>query len=442
MGSDSIATATDRVGDPATFGPIAPNERIAELDILRGFALLGICIINIDGFFTPFLFERAGEDLYPSTIDAVAQWLVNFLGSGKFNSMFSFLFGVGFAIQMGRAGARGAPFAATYVRRLVALFAIGVAHTLLIWNGDVLHIYAIIGFLLLLVRKLSDRLLWVLAAVLLLVPIVHDTYNFARKEPDPHPPAYWRERGENQLRVYGRGDYNELLARMTKTAPPEPRPVVGEGRYWPAVRERARESVESYLESGDVFFWFIMATTMTVGFIVGRRRAFDDLEAHLPAIRRLAVRAGVVGFGLAAAFATCSSLDESGGGKPTLLGTLSSVFYSLQRPILCAFYICGIVLLSRRPGWRRAMAPLASVGRMPLTNYLMQSVIHGLIFYGYGFGLYGRVGPAVGVLVAVATYAVQVIYSNLWMARFRFGPMEWLWRTLTYGKPPAATSGP
>ena len=97
----------------------------------------------------------------------------------------------------------------------------------------------------------------------------------------------------------------------------------------------------------------------------------------------------------------------------------------------------GIVLLAQRPAWRAAMSPLASVGRMPLTNYLMQSVIASTLFYGYAFGLYYRIGPAVGVLIAFAIYAVQVAYSAWWMARFRFGPMEWLWRSLTYGKAPA-----
>jgi uncharacterized protein len=113
------------------------------------------------------------------------------------------------------------------------------------------------------------------------------------------------------------------------------------------------------------------------------------------------------------------------------------VLYALNRPILCAFYMGAVVLLAQRPVWRIAMSPLASVGRMALTNYLMQSVIATTIFYGYAGGLFYRIGPAVGILIALAIYAVQVTYSAWWMARFRFGPMEWLWRTLTYGKAPA-----
>jgi uncharacterized protein len=113
------------------------------------------------------------------------------------------------------------------------------------------------------------------------------------------------------------------------------------------------------------------------------------------------------------------------------------VLYALNRPILCAFYMGAVVLLAQRPVWRIAMSPLASVGRMPLTNYLMQSLIATTLFYGYALGLYYRIGPAVGVVIALAIYAVQVAYSAWWMARFRFGPMEWLWRTLTYGKAPA-----
>ena len=130
-------------------------------------------------------------------------------------------------------------------------------------------------------------------------------------------------------------------------------------------------------------------------------------------------------------------LATRGGDGINALAVVTPVLYTLNRPILCAFYMGAVVLLAQRPVWRAAMSPLASVGRMPLTNYLMQSVIATTLFYGYAFGLYYRIGPAVGVLIAFAIYAVQVAYSAWWMARFRFGPMEWLWRTLTYGKAPA-----
>ena len=185
------------------------------------------------------------------------------------------------------------------------------------------------------------------------------------------------------------------------------------------------------------WFWPSMGTTLVIGFIAGRRRFFQDIPGHLPIIRKITWWSGGIGLALAAAFATGRLLATRGGDRINALEVVTPVLYVLNRPILCAFYMGVIVLLAQRPVWRAAMSPLASVGRMPLTNYLMQSVIATTLFYGYAFGLYYRIGPAVGVLIAFAIYAVQVAYSAWWMARFRFGPMEWLWRTLTYGKAPA-----
>ena len=130
-------------------------------------------------------------------------------------------------------------------------------------------------------------------------------------------------------------------------------------------------------------------------------------------------------------------LATRGGGGLNALAAVRLVLHALNRPILGAFYMGVVILLAQRPVWRTAMSSLASVGRMALTNYLMQSVIASTLFYGYTFGLFYRFSLAAGVLIALAIYTVQVAYSAWWMARFRFGPMEWLWRTLTYGKAPA-----
>ncbi len=194
---------------------------------------------------------------------------------------------------------------------------------------------------------------------------------------------------------------------------------------------------EIYTEGDGLWFFPVLGATMMAGFIVGRRRVFDDLPAHLPAIRRLALWTGIGGLALAAAFATASALVDPGVRRPTALGFAAGALYLLNRPVLCAFYMCVIILLAQHAAWRRAMYPLAAAGRMPLTNYLGQSAVHSTLFHGYGLNLYARVTPAVGVLIAVGTFIFEVLFSIAWMSRFRFGPLEWLWRTLTYGKPPA-----
>ena len=260
--SSTIATA----GHLTALDPVRPSERIAALDVLRGFALLGIMVINLPGFSTPWGLEAAGEVLFPAWHDQAAEWLVDFLGSGKFNSIFSFLFGVGFAIQIERAEARRRSIVGPYLRRLLALFAFGVAHCLLIWGGDVLHIYAILGVPLLLLRRAGDRWLLALAVLLMLAPIGHGAWKYAQQEPDRKTTEQHRADGEEQLRVYGHGTYRQAVAL------------------------RWKETEEEYTEGEGAWFWAILGTTVLLGFVAGRRRIFQDLPAHLPAIRRFAWR--------------------------------------------------------------------------------------------------------------------------------------------------------
>ena len=189
------------------------------------------------------------------------------------------------------------------------------------------------------------------------------------------------------------------------------------------------------------WFWLTAGTTLLIGFIAGRRRFFQDIPGHLPIIRKITWWSAGVGLALAAAFAIGRSLATGGGGGINALTVMTRILYTLQRPMISALYMGAVVLLAQRPFWRAAMSPLASVGRMPLTNYLMQSVIATTLFYGYAFGLDYRISPAVGILIALAIFAVQVAYSAWWMARFRFGPMEWLWRTRRTARPPHARAG-
>ena len=422
-------------------GPMKPSERIAEMDVLRGLALLGICVINLPGFFTPYALESSGAvELFPSRVDKAAEWLVNFFGSGKFNSMFSFLFGVGFAIQMDRAQAKNAPFAGMYFRRLLGLFAFGLAHAIFLWDGDVLHVYAALGIPLIFARKLADGWLWLLVVLCLLVPIGRMFLGMARDEKPSATPQQLLNRGLDELRIYGKGEYTVPRVDTDKKTGDlkPPLHVVGKGSYPEVVSDRTHKLARDYRE-GAAWFWPVLGTTLVVGFIVGRRRIFQDIPGHLPMIRKITWWSGAIGFLIAGVFATAILLAPRGEQRISVLPAIGMLCYMIGRPILCAFYMGVVVLLAQKPTWRSAMQPLATVGRMPLTNYLMQSVIASFLFYGYGLGLYYRIGPAVAVLIAFTIFAAQVAYSHWWMARFRFGPAEWLWRTLTYGTPPAMT---
>jgi len=435
---------------PPDLGPIKAGERIAEMDILRGFALLGICVINLQNFLGPHGIS-GDAPMFPAWYDRTAEFLINLFGSGKFNAMFSFLFGVGFAIQMERADRSKAPFASMYVRRLLALMVFGAAHLIFLWDGDVLHIYAAIGLPLIFFRTLKDRWLWLLVVLTLVGPLVwFGVMSTGGEKPSPEKKeARAREvydRAVNSLKVHGKGDYlippymplavrKERVKAHDTTPVPATVKVTAQSTYPAVVSLRLRGWVRS-MRKGAAIFWSIFATTLLIGFIAGRRRIFHDIPGHLRLIRWVAIISGVLGLAIAVVFATASSLAAGGMKGESLLGMVAGLAYMFGRIPLSICYMGVIVLVAQTDRFRRLLAPLALVGRMPLTNYLMHSVVFSLLFYGYAVGWFYRVGPALSLVIAFTLYAIQVVYSNWWMKRYRFGPMEWLWRTMTYGKPP------
>ncbi len=439
--SEELGPEPSSQGD---LGPIEAGARIAEMDILRGFALLGICVINLQDFLGPGAIS-GDSPRFPAWYDRTAEFFINLLGSGKFNAMFSFLFGVGFAIQMDRAAAKNASFATMYVRRLLALFLFGAAHLILLWEGDVLHVYAAIGLLLIFFRTFDDRWLWYLMVLTLVGPIA---WVGTRATPTPEKQeATAREayaRAVESIKIYGRGDYlippyMPLAVRKARdkahdvSLVPATIRVTAEGSYRRGVAWRVKGWVRE-MRKGSAIFWAVLGTTLIIGFLAGRRGIFQDIPGHLPFIRWVTIVSGVIGLGLAAVYAIASLLARPGEQSSTM-GIVAILGYIFGRPFLCAFYMGVIILLAQTERFRRLLAPLALVGRMPLTNYLVHSVVFALLFYGYGLGLLYRIGPALSLPIAFTLYGIQVAYSNWWMKRFQFGPMEWVWRTLTYGNP-------
>ena len=401
----------------AVLSPVSPQERNVTLDVLRGFALLGILTVNLPGAASSGYAWPAGLDPFPAWWDKSAEWIVDTFFSGKFNSIFSFLFGLGFTIQMTRAAERGRDVAPVYLRRLGILFALGVAHNLLVWNGDVLHIYAILGLLLLALRRVSDKTVFALIVLAVLLPGVRSAYSAITREPWPIARESMLDRYTEETRIYQSGTYTEQ------------------------VNLRFRQTAEGYgfirQLRGYVMFYFSLAITLLFGFYVGRRRIIQDLPLHAAWIKRVMLWCLAFGLAAAASSATLALLMEPT-GRASALGFLTGLLYTIQRPLLCLFYIAAIALLSLKSDrCRHLFAPLASVGRMPLTNYLMQSLIFTTLLYSWGFGLYGRLGPAACLALTAVIFAVQVVYSRWWITHFAYGPLEWLWRGATYGRFPA-----
>ena len=396
---------------------LPPAQRIPELDVVRGFALLGILIMNMPGFSTSFFVEADGSHLWSSPVDQVAQAVRDLLFSGKFNSMFSLLFGIGFTMQYARMQAADPEHAtALYLRRLAVLAVIGLVHATVFWTGDVLHVYAALGLVLVIgLRRLSDRALIVLIGLCLLYPLVS---GFARL-------------------VFMTPDIVAMLVARAKAFEASNNAAYGHGSFWAAAREHAREFAYFYGTPwtlwGAAGFWMQLALTMLIGVLAGRRQWPRRIPELLPQIRRAQWWALGLGLVCGVVFTLIFEVLQRAPG-PTPLKVLGSLAYWISRLSLMLFYVMTIVRLAQRPEWARRFAPIAAAGRMPLTNYLMQTAICTTIFYGWGFGLWGRVGPAAGLALAVAIYfVVQVPWSVWWLRRHAQGPLEWAWSRLTYG---------
>lgn len=409
------------VNDPAVArgGPVSRSERIPTIDILRGFALCGILLVNMHLFGFPAQELLIGTEETGSLLDRIAAWGIQVFAESKFYPIFSFLFGLGFSLQIQRAEARGTRFVPFYLRRLFILLLIGAAHAVFIWVGDILVLYALLGAILLLFfRRRSPRtlLVWtgVFLAISVLLPVglsglallakltpagaAEVSASFAESE------AGLRADAAQAAVVYATGSFAEITAQ--------------------------RLSDLRLIYSVAVFLAFNAFAMFLLGLYVGRRGMHQDIAAHAPLLKRLFWWGLVLGVSGNLAHAMVSHGPEL--ALPTWLDLIADTARTLGSPALALSYIAGLTLLLQHDAWRARLRPLAAVGRMALTNYLLQSLVATTIFYGYGFGFFGQVGSALGLVLTLAIFTAQIPLSVWWMGRFQFGPVEWLWRTLTY----------
>lgn len=408
---------------PATFpplmeavvAPVSPQERSESLDILRGWAVFGIILADVD-----ILFK-----ITPGT-DHVLNELHKVFVVDKFWPLFSFLFGLGFAMQITRAKSRGQDFLPLYRRRLLALLLFGLANALLllhVWRGEILHRYALCGFLLLLFRKCSPRTLLLAAALCLLIPRVYDavlagTHLLRLGNPQTAAQAVQEEaRREVKNRAWD-AEYKRIAR---------------EGDYFALMKRRAQaftrqfSSLRFYLRQLEFPFALFL-----IGLYAGRRQIFENLSANLPLVRR--VMWWGLGLGLAGQAIWFVSEKLPNPAWPYFTQQAGSILEPFADAALSFFYATAVVLLSQHTGWRKFLAPLAAPGRMALTNYLLQSVAFAILCPRYAVGLFEQVRPAQAWGVALVIFGLELVISLWWLRRFRFGPSEWLWRALTYGK--------
>jgi uncharacterized protein len=398
--------------------PVARDERIDLVDVVRGFALYGVLLANLVWLTTDVvLTESRQAALSTATLDRIVKPLVVFFVDHKFYTLFSFLFGLGFAIQLSRAEQKGRSIVYTYARRVAILALFGLAHILLLWYGDILLIYAIGGFGLLLVRRWNMRLLLVLAfALTLSARMTVGLYPVLRGAPPAaavNSAIQADQEKERKLAIFDGGSYRAIAAEDRSF-------------YYGDIVTRG---VWMFLVP-QVFARFLL------GLYAGRRNWAHRTAELVPWLRRAltpAIAIAIIGNGAALAI---ERLQNDG------VMRLDSLWMHVMAPVeeagtlaMSFVYIAILVLLFHSStAWRHRLGYLAPVGRMALTNYLTHSVLYLVLFSGVGLGLYGDVGPAVCLVLSIVIFVGQMAVSRWWLTRYRFGPAEWAWRTLTYGE--------
>jgi uncharacterized protein len=363
--------------DARSSAPLAPEDRLAAVDILRGIALFGVMAINLVFEFRVSIFEQLlPPDPSEAPLDRAIADLLDQAVSLKAFALFSLLFGIGLAIQFDRLATK--PRAILLLRRLLALLAFGLIHLILIWNGDILTEYALAG---LLVLPLLYGPRWLLAGGVLVLLAVFANSSFSRLLP-LHDATWLAHHVVEARRVYATGSVAEILSfRMHEIAAIAPLHV------WVFPRTLA---------------------LFLLGVLVWRMEIVQRASEHRRAL-----------FGVAIVALILTMLV----GRP-----LSTVTLALA-------YAAIIVALVSSPWRANLLGWAAPLGRMAFTNYIVQSLIFGFVFYGYGLGLFGQLRVSTALAFGIAVYAAQVVFSRWWLNLYRFGPLEWLWRSLMYGRP-------
>lgn len=376
----------------------APAERIEAIDILRGLALFGVLVVNLvgsfrDSFLRHFLYPDPGR-VFP---DRVADSAIRILLEGKALTIFAFLFGAGLAMQYERLSRSHPDPAGLLRRRLLVLFAFGLAHLLLVWNGDILTEYALLGLLSLALVQAPEARLRQWMASLVAVSIVAPAFVMGFLFPDE---ATLRREIVEATHVYASGSWLEIREYSLREF----------ARLTPVLLTLLPQTLAIFL----------------AGMIAWRRGYLAEPDAHVPALRRLAA----VGLGVGGPLTLFNQLEPDG------LASLAMAVTLPLAPLLLAMgYAAALMLMLRRERARQALAAFGDLGRMAFTNYIVQSLAFGFIFFGYGLGLFAQLGTVAALAIGIAFYALQLAYSRAWLARYRYGPLEWAWRSLTYGEP-------
>jgi uncharacterized protein len=395
-----------------------PKERILVIDGLRGFSLLGIVLAHIGGWFIAGSVPDTVWQKYQNDVGtAIANYFGGIFIDGKFYTLFSFLFGLSFALQLFQRKDKDPHFIRRFMWRLVILFIIGFIHHIH-WKGDILGIYAVLGFFMILFKNASDKILWIgILFFILNTPIIVKGIVDSTK-PKEKPKTEKEQKIENAKYAKETLDsYNTLKS----------------GSYTAVIKQNFRDfkyKADFQFDSGRIY---ITLGFFLLGLWVGRRKFFDNFEANKPFFKKimwwcLGSNLLIIGFLLTLVI---GNLWEKLGAWGNLIG---GTLYNIHCVTMTVFYITSISLLLNLKSMRWILDKFSAVGKMGLTNYLLQSMIGVILFYGIGFGLAGNFNAGWCYLIGIAIFILQIFFSKWWLSNFIYGPMEWLWRSATYLK--------
>lgn len=385
--------------------PTRSDERIVAIDVVRGFALFGVLWMNLQGHdgwaITPAMFAAMPTQAIDEYLAPIAKWLM----AGKAQTLFSILFGFGFANMMSRLESRGLPAGRIFLRRLTILLAVGMADMLLLWDGDILLPYATMGFLLYALRGLSARTLLYAGLFLSLAmwPLVFLAVDIFYGGVAP-----WAAAGDKGLEIrsqlYQQSDYPAYVAALWRA-------------WW-------IELLPQIMMFG--FFGQILGRFM-LGAWLFRKGWLQQPHAHKDMFAKVAG----IGLSLGLALSAMAIWNDGLLQMPTWL---MMFVRSVGNLVLAAGYAAALVhlVISGRLGW--LFAGLGAVGRTALSNYLTQSFFYLFVIYGFGLNLLPYLGATLSLALALGFFFLQMMVSRWWMDRYRFGPLEWLWRSATYGE--------
>jgi uncharacterized protein len=380
---------------------VSGGKRIESIDRMRGFSLLGIFLVNMISFHSPY-FNIDPETWWDGRLNLVTYRFIDLFVQASFYPLFAMLFGYGLVILRERTLEKGLKFNALALRRLSILLLIGIMHAFLVWEGDILITYSVCGFAFLLFIGWSAKRLLIAGMTLYIVP--------------------------NLLLLLMLGATATLgggaeFSMYDKLAADQAFQAYQTGSFAEVTKQRTSEWYENNNLMGLIFYFITILPLFLIGAGAAKMRLFENVEANS---RKIAY--------YAAAFALIGLLIKAlpyFGGRNLMTDYAQDVFGGAM---LAMAYALFIALFSENRKFDRVLSPLAAAGRLSISNYLFQSVFSTLIFYSYGLGYYGKISIFAGTMLALIIYAFQLAVSSWWVKRYYYGPVEWLWRSGTYMK--------